>query len=198
MERLWEQHDGDRLRTRTVIEQQLLQSSYFESRSLDLIRKLADIYANSIQVATVPVDTYLTQARKRLKESNIRTSPLSKAINGLQVSIYQFIQLAATLLQEMTFRLAALSVSWITAFLLGSIGFVDGLVRRDIRRWSGGRESSRVYSGSRRLMVPLSTIYTILVVAWPWTLHIKWFVAVYALTMGVLLTVASSRFKKYL
>lgn len=84
-------------------------------------------------------------------------------------------------------------------FLLAAFtGAVDGLVRRDLRKFGSGRESSYLYHKARGTMVPLAIV--------PWTLYLAIPVSVSpllillpcALLLGVSVCVTVSSFKKYL
>lgn len=75
---------------------------------------------------------------------------------------------------------------------------IDGLVQRDIRKFTGGHESSYVFHKAKRWVLPgiLLTISVYLML--PWSLYPA---AVFAPSMalfGFMLYVAASRFKKFL
>lgn len=85
------------------------------------------------------------------------------------------------------------------AFLLACLlGLVDGLVRRDLRRWGGGRESSFIYHNAKRYTIWALTGGFTLYLAWPFggfnpAYMVLFFTALVALTLST--TVAA--FKKY-
>ena len=87
----------------------------------------------------------------------------------------------------------------IPLFLLaGFTGLVDGLVRRDLRKFGSGRESSYLYHKARGTIIPLMIV--------PWTVYLAMPVSVSplltllpcALLMGVAVYITVSSFKKYL
>lgn len=101
--------------------------------------------------------------------------------------------------QETALRLA-IAVFAMPAFVLACLlGAVDGMVRRDLRRWNGGRESSFVYHHAKALTwVALGGGFS-LYLAWPFgnfnpAYMVVAFTAIVAWSLS--LTVAS--FKKYL
>lgn len=51
---------------------------------------------------------------------------------------------------------AAICMSAVTGFVLvGLVAVIDGLIERDIRRACGGIESSKMYHGAKRMIVPI-------------------------------------------
>jgi integrating conjugative element membrane protein (TIGR03747 family) len=78
------------------------------------------------------------------------------------------------------------------------VGLIDGLVRRDVRRFAAGRESGFVYHRARASILPLLVL--------PWTLYLSLPVSVHPLTillpcaalLGIAVGIAGSSFKKYL
>ena len=59
--------------------------------------------------------------------------------------VADFILAAMQVTQVFSVRLAILSLATPVFLLFSLVALVDGLVRRDLRRWGGGRESSFVY-----------------------------------------------------
>lgn len=101
--------------------------------------------------------------------------------------------------QDTLLRLAVAGFA-LPAFLLACLlGTVDGLVRRDLRRWGGGRESSFVYHHAKRWTRWALTGGFTLYLAWPFggfdpALMVLAFTCLVAATLST--TVAS--FKKYI
>jgi integrating conjugative element membrane protein (TIGR03747 family) len=101
--------------------------------------------------------------------------------------------------QDTLLRLAVAGFA-LPAFVLACLlGAVDGLVRRDLRRWGGGRESSFVYHHAKRYTKWALTGGFTLYLSWPFggfnpALMVLAFSALVAITLST--TVAS--FKKYI
>lgn len=79
-----------------------------------------------------------------------------------------------------------------------SVGFVDGLVQRDIRKFQGARESTLLFHELKRgsafwFFGPLF-IYLVL----PWPVSPQWFLVPLAIGMGVLVQLGAKSFKKYI
>ncbi|WP_058875858.1 TIGR03747 family integrating conjugative element membrane protein [Pseudomonas aeruginosa] len=84
-------------------------------------------------------------------------------------------------------------------FLLAAfVGLVDGLVRRDIRKFGAGRESGFIYHRARASLIPLAVL--------PWATYLVLPVSVNPLLillpgaalLGVAVCIAAATFKKYL
>lgn len=77
-------------------------------------------------------------------------------------------------------------------------GLVDGLVRRDLRKFGAGRESSYLYHKARSTMLPLAIL--------PWTLYLAIPISISPLLvllpcaalLGVSVSITAASFKKYL
>lgn len=77
-------------------------------------------------------------------------------------------------------------------------GLVDGLVRRDLRKFGAGRESSYLYHKARATMMPLAIF--------PWTFYLALPISVSpmlvllpcAALLGVSVSITAASFKKYL
>jgi len=84
-------------------------------------------------------------------------------------------------------------------FLMAAFtGFVDGLVRRDVRRFGAGRESGFVYHRARASLMPLSVFPWVLYLALPVSVSPLLILLPSAVLLGVVADIASGSFKKYL
>ena len=110
----------------------------------------------------------------------------------------EFLVAAMQVTQVFCVRLAVLSLSTPVFFLFGLVGLVDGLVRRDLRRWGGGRESSFVYHYARRSVMPLVVSAWVGYLALPFSLHPAWIVLPFSALLALVITVTAGTFKKYL
>ena len=106
----------------------------------------------------------------------------------------------AALYTVLTFcvRMVILTMTIPLFLLAGFTGLVDGLVRRDLRKFGSGRESSYLYHKARGTIIPL-------VIA-PWTVYLAMPVSVSpllillpsAVLLGMSVYITVSSFKKYL
>lgn len=106
----------------------------------------------------------------------------------------------AALYTVLTFcvRIVILTLT-IPLFVLAAFtGLVDGLVRRDLRKFGSGRESSYLYHKARATIVPLTII--------PWTVYLAIPISISPLLvllpcaalLGLSVCITASSFKKYL
>ncbi len=105
---------------------------------------------------------------------------------------------AVTITQLFAVRVAILTLALPVFILAAVLGLADGLVQRDVRRWSGGRESSFVYHHARRLIGPLFLGVWVLYLALPVSLHPGFVVLPFAVSLGLTVAVTAASFKKYL
>lgn len=95
-------------------------------------------------------------------------------------------------------RLVILTLAIPLFAMAALVGFVDGLVRRDLRKFGAGRESSYLYHKVRGTLVPLAIL--------PWTLYLALPISISPLLvllpcaalLGLSVSLTASTFKKYL
>ncbi|MCD7038846.1 integrating conjugative element membrane protein, PFL_4697 family [Pseudomonas syringae] len=118
--------------------------------------------------------------------------------NQLYVSIEDFVLAAVYVAFTFVVRLFILILAS-PLFLLATLtGFVDGLMRRDLRKFGAGRESSFVYHRAKRAVMPLLIAPWIIYLSLPITLNP---VAVFipcAVLLGAAMSITAATFKKYI
>jgi integrating conjugative element membrane protein (TIGR03747 family) len=82
--------------------------------------------------------------------------------------------------------------------LFSLVALVDGFVKRDLRRWGGGRKSSFVYHWSKRSAMPLLVSSWVIYLALPFSLHPSFMVLPFAALFALSMAVTAGAFKKYL
>ena len=93
------------------------------------------------------------------------------SLQGVTGTIAAFVIAAMQATQVFSVRLAILMLA-IPVFLLFSlVALVDGLVRRDLRRWGGGRESSFVYHYAKKAAIPFIVLTWVVYLSLPFSLH---------------------------
>lgn len=107
--------------------------------------------------------------------------------------------IATQVAQDVLLRLSV-ALFALPAFLLAClVGTVDGLVRRDLRRWRGGRESSFVYHHAKRYTVWALTGGFGIYLSWPvGGFNPAYMVLVFAVLVAATLSTTVASFKKYL
>tara|TARA_R100000005_G_scaffold48526_1_gene23255 strand:- start:5877 stop:6611 length:735 start_codon:yes stop_codon:yes gene_type:complete len=125
-------------------------------------------------------------------------SGLRVRLHGLYQPLAQFILAALQITQVFALRLAILILATPVFLLFGVTALVDGLVRRDLRRWGGGRESSFIYHWSKRSALPLLVTAWVVYLALPVSLHPSWVILPFATLFAISIAITASSFKKYL
>lgn len=95
-------------------------------------------------------------------------------------------------------RLAVLTLAMPTFFLAAMVALTEGLVRRDLRRWGGGRETSFVYHHAKRVILPLLITVWVVYLSMPVSVHPTLVVLPFAVLFAIAITITASTFKKYL
>jgi integrating conjugative element membrane protein (TIGR03747 family) len=78
------------------------------------------------------------------------------------------------------------------------VGLVDGLVRRDIRRFGAGRESGFVYHRARASLMPLAVLPWVVYLALPVSVSPLVILLPGAILLGVAVDITAASFKKHL
>jgi len=140
---------------------------------------------------------------ERLTQSAARSSGATASAfrQGLRLGynrISPFVRAAMITVQVFAVRLAVLVLALPAFVLLSLVGLVDGLVRRDLRRWGGGRESSYLYHYAKGSVWRLVMIAWIGYLALPISLHPAFILLPFATLFAISISVTASTFKKYL
>ncbi|MCY4264637.1 MAG: TIGR03747 family integrating conjugative element membrane protein [Gammaproteobacteria bacterium] len=123
---------------------------------------------------------------------------LRSCIYRIYQPVSQYILASMQITQVFAVRLTVLTLATPVFGLFTLVALVDGLVRRDLRRWGGGRESSFVYHYAKKAAVPLIFSCWMLYLGLPFSLHPSWIILPFALAFAFVVTTAASTFKKYL
>lgn len=136
-----------------------------------------------------------TAAHSRLNGSQAQGAQQYLGIMYVYVEDYGL----AALYTVLTFltRLLILTLS-IPLFLMAAFTGVDGLVRRDLRRFGAGRESGFIYHRAKMLVVPVGVAPWVLYLALPVSVSPLLVLLPCAVCLGVVVGVTVGSFKKYL
>lgn len=114
--------------------------------------------------------------------------------NGMNVYLAAIINTVKLVLLRLTICLFVLP-----GFLLVAlVAFYDGLVARDIRKYTGGHESSYVFHKAKRWIVPSLLLTISIYLMLPFSLRPAVIFAPSMLFTGLMIYIATSRFKKFL
>jgi integrating conjugative element membrane protein (TIGR03747 family) len=123
---------------------------------------------------------------------------LSVKVRKLFVESGNYLATAAAAVEVFAVRTTTLALSTPTFLMFGLVGLADGLARRDLRRWGGGRESSFVYHHAKRLILPCFTLAWIIYLCMPWSINPSLVIVPCAMLFGAALLISATTFKKYL
>ncbi|MEW8507231.1 MAG: TIGR03747 family integrating conjugative element membrane protein [Candidatus Thiodiazotropha sp.] len=129
----------------------------------------------------------------RQEEQGVRPT-----LHKIYKPLARFVIAAMQVTQVFSVRLAILILATPVFLLFSLVALVDGLVKRDLRRWGGGRESSFVYHYAKKAVLPLVVITWVTYLALPFSLHPTFIVLPFAILFALAVAVTASTFKKYL
>lgn len=123
-------------------------------------------------------------------------------LSGLLAQLYLLLEdfILASLFVTLTFavRIIILTLALPLFALAMFTGLVDGLMRRDLRKFGAGRESSFIYHRAKGLLTPLLVTPWILYLALPVSLNPLWILLPCAAMQGAAVAITAATFKKYL
>lgn len=115
------------------------------------------------------------------------------------IAVYaDYLVAAVYILMMFLVRLTILLLSFPIFIVFGIVGFCDGLMQRDIRRWTAANESSFVYHIAKKLSMPTLILGMLIYLSSPWSIHPNLVLIPTAIAFGLILALMSSKFKKYL
>ncbi len=113
-------------------------------------------------------------------------------------AISRYLIAAEQILQVFGTRLAILILATPVFGICSIVAIVDGLVRRDLRRWGGGRESGFIYHWAKRVALPLAVAVWLIYLVLPVTLKPSLIILPFVTLLSLAITAAIGTFKKYL
>jgi integrating conjugative element membrane protein (TIGR03747 family) len=119
-------------------------------------------------------------------------------INQLYVSIEDFVLAAVYITFTFVVRLTILVLATPLFLLAMFTGFVDGLMRRDLRKFGAGRESSFVYHRAKRAVIPLLIVPWIIYLSLPFSISPMAVFLPCSVLLGVTMAITAATFKKYI
>ena len=143
------------------------------------------------------VKTGFADFTRQAQESS-RGNGLWSGLNQLYLSIEDFVLAAVYISFTFAVRLTILLLTTPLFLLAMLTGFVDGLMRRDLRKFGAGRESSFVYHRAKRAMAPLLIAPWIIYLSLPFSLHPLLILLPSAVLLGMAVAITAATFKKYL
>ncbi|HCC79987.1 MULTISPECIES: TIGR03747 family integrating conjugative element membrane protein [unclassified Methylophaga] len=112
--------------------------------------------------------------------------------------IAEHVLAAVYVTQVFAIRLAILTLALPAFIIFAVVGSVEGLVQRDIRKWSVGREHASLYHHAKR-WIPICFIAPwVVYLAFPISVHPNAVILPFALFFGVGIFMVTYLFKKYI
>jgi len=196
----WWQDQGVRHSKDMVIEDLNYLRDYHQSLVTDDTVQFAASWAlaASRPFEAIGVNRFIASQRQR-PPLTVDESPVRRAVKLTLRDSAKYLTAAIYVAQDAAIRLAIVVLA-LPAFLLAVLlGLIDGLGRRDIRKWSGGRESSFVYHHAKRLLWPAFTGGFTLYLTWPTGgFNPAWMVLPFCAALAWTMSLMASTFKKYL
>lgn len=119
-------------------------------------------------------------------------------LGQVYVHVESYLIAAAYIVLVFLVRLLVLTLTLPLFLMAAFVGLVDGLVRRDVRRFGAGRESGFVYHRARASLMPLAVLPWVTYLALPVSVHPLLILLPSAALLGVAVDIAATTFKKYL
>ncbi|MCE4281890.1 TIGR03747 family integrating conjugative element membrane protein [Xanthomonas hortorum] len=130
--------------------------------------------------------------------SNGQTRNFRYYISQVYVWTESYLIAAAFTMLTFIVRLLVLVLTLPLIFTAAFVGLIDGLVRRDVRRFGAGRESSFIYHRSKASLMPLVVLPWVTYLALPISVHPLLILLPSAALLGWAVSLTAGSFKKYL
>ena len=139
----------------------------------------------------------------------MNSTPVEKSGNGVTDGLnawrtqiaevgYPYLMATVHVTQIFLMRVTILMLSVPLFIMAAVVGFTDGMVRRDLRRYGAASESSFLYHHGKRAVKPALYIPCILYLSAPFTVWPNLFILPAALLTGLAISITAGSFKKYL
>lgn len=126
------------------------------------------------------------------------TYPLSGYIQPVLLPLQPYLMAIGLTLQLIGLRLILWAQLLSLFGVLGSVGLIDGLSQRAIRRYEGGRESTLIYHQAKQGMLVILFASLAVYLLWYLPTPPAFILMPFALLFSIALQVTARQFKKYL
>lgn len=133
-----------------------------------------------------------------LEMINRPVSDKSSSVAQFVSSIGVYLKAIINIILVFLIRLVILVLSTPIFLLAAIVGAVDGLVRRDIRRFGAGRESSFLYYHAKAWCKPMIILAWLIYLSIPFSVHPNLIFIPMAFLFGLSLSITFGSFKKYI
>ncbi|TVO63306.1 TIGR03747 family integrating conjugative element membrane protein [Denitromonas ohlonensis] len=130
--------------------------------------------------------------------SHRQTKDFLYYIGLVYVNVESYLIAAAYTTLVFLVRLLVLCLTLPLFLMAAFVGLVDGLVRRDVRRFGAGRESGFIYHRAKASLLPLAVLPWVTYLALPVSVSPLLILLPSAVIIGIAVCIAAATFKKYL
>lgn len=164
--------------------------SIFVADTVTFTKQLADWARRPFLIAGFP--QLIAKARRPAAHA-------PEALRSVSLVAAACLEILVYVTQDVAVRLALALYALPGLLILLTVGIVDGLVQRDIRKWAGGRESSFVYHHAKHYAKWLLSMGFALYLGWPFSgMNPIYLLLIFGLLTAFALAVTCATFKKYL
>ena len=194
----WKNESETRLSERTQLEVQRIESSVGTSFDTHWFHGATSYFSTLRDRFLVPIEQSLEAQRQKLEETPQSMSAVVNATSQVRHSINQHLMVAIEVFRAWSFRMLAFMFGIVSISPLLLVGLIDGLVRREVRRWGGGRESAWLFTFASKSLFPTFILFLGIYALWPWSISFVWINGLMGVCWGVAIFLAIAKFKKYL
>lgn len=141
---------------------------------------------------------WITYSSEQARQTSARDGGLQYYIGIAYVRVENYGLAAVYATLTFLARLLILTLNLPLFLMAAFTGLVDGLVRRDLRRFGAGRESGFIYHRAKMMMLPLLVLPWIIYPALPVTISPVVVLLPSATVLGIVVSISAGSFKKYL
>lgn len=160
--------------------------------------RLVDTGYEWVFVKTGLLDKMSETAERARTPSQTPTRNFRYFISQAYVWAERYLVAAAFITLTFLVRLLVLVLTLPLVLTAVFVGLVDGLVRRDVRKFGAGRESGFVYHRAKAALLPLAVLPWVIYLAMPISVHPLLILLPSAALLGFAVALTASSFKKYL
>lgn len=142
--------------------------------------------------------TGFVEFTQKARYNSMYGSDISSTLSSVYITIEDYLMAIIYVTLTFVVRLSVLILS-IPLFALASLtGITEGLVRRDLRRFGAGRESSFIYHRAKRYIPTLTVAPWLIYLSCPISVNPLLILMPCAFALGLAITITAATFKKYL
>ncbi|GIC77074.1 TIGR03747 family integrating conjugative element membrane protein [Moritella sp. F3] len=140
----------------------------------------------------------VTRFVQTVTQSDYDGGLLGSLTNSTGVGVKEYILAALYVMLSFVLRLAILTLSIPLVLVVVTVGLVDGLVFRDLRRWQNGQESAFKYHYGKKMLLPSLFFSWFLYLSIPFSINPSFVIVPMAIISAYIARETAHWFKKYL